>query len=51
METGTLSRNALCSVYFGGALMVSAMAHDMGAPPMAVGLLGCMFAVLPMVRS
>ena len=51
MVTGTLLLNALCSVYFGSALMLSCMAHDMGASPMAVGLLGALLVIVPAVRS
>jgi len=51
MVTGTLSRNALCAVYFGSALMLSSMAHDMGASPLAVGLLGALLVMIPAVRS
>jgi hypothetical protein len=51
MHLSTLSRNALVSVYFGAALMLASMAHDIGAPPLGVGLLGFAFLIVPMVRS
>tara|TARA_R100000664_G_scaffold13138_1_gene21085 strand:+ start:1628 stop:1783 length:156 start_codon:yes stop_codon:yes gene_type:complete len=51
MQAEPLTRASLAAAYFGGALMMSAIAHDLGTPPVAVGLIGCLLTIGAMVRQ
>lgn len=51
MRSEPLTRAGLVSVYFGAALVLSSMAHDLGVPPLFVAVLGSVLVIAPMVRQ
>jgi hypothetical protein len=51
MRSEPLTRTGLASVYFGAALVLSSMAHDLGLPPLVVAVLGSVLVIAPMVRQ
>ena len=51
MQAEPLTRASLATVYFAGALMLAAIAHDLGTPPVVVGCVGCVLAIFVLVRQ